>query len=160
MKKETLVFGAGCFWGAQDLIRKVKGVLKTEVGYSGGDLKNPGYREVSTGQTGHAEAVLVEFDSEQLSRAELLDLFFKLHNPTTKDRQGGDMGSQYRSILFVNSEEEREMAHQAILRAQKHWPEPIVTEIEDLKPFYSAEEEHQDYLQKNPHGYTCHYWRE
>lgn len=160
MITETLIFGAGCFWGAEELIRKVPGVLETEVGYCGGSFKNPGYKDVCSGETGHAEAVKVTFDPKGISRSELLDLFFKLHNPTTLNRQGNDVGSQYRSVIFYKTPEERELAQAAIKKAQVSWKDPIVTSLEEEGPFYSAEEEHQDYLQKNPHGYTCHYWRD
>lgn len=159
-KTETLIFGAGCFWGAEELIRKVPGVIDTEVGYTGGHLKNPGYRDVSAGDTGHAEAVKVTFQPQTLSRAKLLELFFKLHDPTTKNRQGGDVGTQYRSVIFYKTPEEKEVAETAIKKAQAHWQNPIVTQLEPEGPFYPAEEEHQDYLQKNPYGYTCHYWRD
>lgn len=160
MQTETLIFGAGCFWGAQELIRKVPGVIETEVGYTGGHLKSPGYKDVSTGETGHVEAVRVTYDPKVISRQKLLELFFKLHDPTTKDRQGNDVGSQYRSVIFYKSPEEKEIAQEAITKAQAHWENPIVTRLEEEGPFYSAEEEHQDYLQKNPYGYTCHYWRD
>ena len=157
---EILVFGAGCFWGAEELIRKVPGVLKTEVGYCGGTLKNPGYRDVTTGETGHAESVQVEYDPEKISFKELLGLFFKLHDPTTINRQGNDIGTQYRSVIFYQNEQEVNQATEAIAEAQARWPRPIQTTLEPLKTFYAAEKEHQDYLQKNPGGYSCHYWRE
>lgn len=157
---ETLIFGAGCFWGAEELIRKIPGVIDTEVGYSGGNFKNPGYKDVCTGETGHAEAVKVLFDPDQISRLELLKLFFKLHNPTTHHRQGNDVGSQYRSVIFYKTPEEKDIALSAIKEAQERWKEPIVTSLEPEGSFYAAETEHQDYLQKNPHGYTCHYWRD
>ncbi len=158
--KETLILGAGCFWGVEELLRKVPGVIDTEVGFTGGTLKNPGYRDVCTGETGHVEAVKVTFETDTLSRLKLLELFFKLHNPTTKNRQGNDIGSQYRSVIFYKSPEERDLALKAIESAQNSWPDPIVTTLEPEGEFYPAEEEHQDYLQKNPYGYTCHYWRD
>jgi peptide-methionine (S)-S-oxide reductase len=157
---EILVFGAGCFWGAEDLIREIEGVIDTEVGYCGGTFKNPGYHDVCTGETGHAEAVKVTFDAQKVSREQLLELFFKLHNPTTKNRQGGDVGSQYRSVIFYASPQEKALAEEAIKKAQSRWKDPIVTSLEPLKEFYPAEQDHQDYLRKNPGGYTCHYWRE
>ncbi len=157
--KETLVFGAGCFWGAQELIRQVGGVLETEVGFSGGTLKDPTYKEVCGGDTGHAEAVRVVFDPSKVSLAHLLDLFFDLHDPTTLNQQGGDRGTQYRSVIFYSSESQRAEAEQAIARAFEKWGKPITTQLQAFEIFYSASEEHQDYLQKHPEGYTCHYWR-
>ncbi len=156
---ESLVVAAGCFWGVEDLIRKVPGVLDTEVGYIGGTLDNPTYEHVKTGRTGHAEAVRIDYDPKLTSPAQLLDLFFQLHDPTTKNRQGNDVGTQYRSAIFVANDQERAEAEKAIERAKKLWPRPIATTIEPLTRFYSAESYHQDYLLKNPGGYTCHYWR-
>lgn len=156
---ESLVVAAGCFWGVEDLIRKVEGVVDTEVGYIGGTLENPTYEHVKTGRSGHAEAVRIDYDPSKTSMSKLLDLFFQLHDPTTKNRQGNDVGSQYRSAIFVATDKEREEAKLAIERAAKHWPRPVVTTIEPLTRFYSAESYHQDYLLKNPGGYTCHYWR-
>jgi methionine-S-sulfoxide reductase len=157
---ESLVVAGGCFWGVEDLIRKVEGVIDTEVGYAGGTLDDPTYEQVKTGRTGHAEAVRIDYDPAKTSMAKLLDLFFQLHDPTTKNRQGGDVGSQYRSTIFVSTDLERSEAQQAIERAAKFWPRPVITTIEPLTRFYSAEGYHQDYLLKNPGGYTCHYWRD
>lgn len=154
-----LVFGAGCFWGAEELIRQVPGVVDTEVGYAGGELPDPTYQEVCTGRTGHAEVVQVTYDPSVTSFAALLSLFFRLHNPTTRNQQGNDVGTQYRSVIFYKTDEELEQSQKAIVEAQKAWDQPIVTSLERWGPFYPAETEHQDYLQKNPHGYTCHYWR-
>lgn len=157
---EVAVLAGGCFWGVEELLRKVPGVIDTEVGYCNGD-GDPTYENVKKGRSGYAEAVSVTFDPSLLSYDRLLDLFFKLHDPTTLNRQGGDLGTQYRSAIFTSSEEQRIAAEKAIARenASGHWPKPVTTKIEPLKAFYSAEDYHQDYLQKNPGGYTCHFWR-
>lgn len=161
MRKEKAVLAAGCFWGVEELVRAVPGVLNTEVGYCGGDPQATTYQQVKTGQTGHAEAVLVEFDSDKLGFADLLRLFFKLHDPTTVNRQGNDVGTQYRSAIFYQNENQKQLAIDVIqeLTASKKFVNPIVTKLELLTEFISAEEYHQDYLQKNPNGYTCHFWR-
>lgn len=160
---ETAILAGGCFWGMQDLLRKVPGVLQTEVGYAGGVTKNPTYEQVSSGDTGHAEAVRVVFDPQQLSYADLLEKwFFRMHDPTTKNRQHNDVGTQYRSAIFVTSPEQRRIAELAIQHAQAsgRWKNPITTEVADAGPFTRAEEYHQDYLVKHPNGYTCHYLRD
>lgn len=166
MKKETAVLAAGCFWGVEELLRSYKGVIDTEVGYCGGDEDEANYQFVKTGATEHAEAVQIEFDSEVLSYRDLLRAFFKLHNPTTKNQQGNDKGRQYRSAIFYMNDEQRAAAEEikAEVENSRKWPAPVVTEIvpygeEEGSVFYSAEAYHQDYLQKNPDGYTCHYWR-
>lgn len=163
MKTEKAVLAAGCFWGVEELLRSYKGVVNTEVGYCGGDEDEASYSHVKTGATEHAEAVLVEFNPSELSYAELLQAFFKLHDPTTKNQQGNDVGRQYRSAIFYFNEEQKKTAEAAITEAQKsgRWTKPIVTEISSMEgvQFYPAEDYHQDYLQKNPNGYTCHYWR-
>ncbi len=159
MKTEVVVVAGGCFWGVEDLLRQVPGILETEVGYAGGHTDNPTYETVKTGSTGHAEAVSLTFDPQVISMIRVLELFFQLHDPTTRNRQGNDVGSQYRSTIFVIGAEQRSAAQVAIVSAAKKWPRPLTTTIEDLKAFYSAEHYHQDYLQKNPGGYTCHYWR-
>ena len=158
---EIAVLAGGCFWGVEDLLRKVPGILDTEVGYSGGQTEHPTYETVKTGRTNHAEAVSITFDPKIIAYAKLLELFFQLHDPTTLNRQGGDTGSQYRSAIFVNSAEQRHAAQAVIAKENTsgRWTRPVVTTIEELKVFYSAEAYHQDYLQKNPGGYTCHYWR-
>jgi len=156
-QKATLA--GGCFWGVEELFRAQPGVTKTTVGYTGGDLPNARYEDVKTGRTGHAESLEIEFDPEKTSYDAILDFFFSLHDPTTAQRQGNDIGSQYRSAIFVHDESQREAAKKAIERAQSKWPRPIVTEVVDAKPFWPAEEYHQDYLQKHPNGYTCHYVR-
>jgi len=161
-KMETALLGAGCFWGVEEILRSVPGVLDTEVGYSGGSTENPRYEDVKTGRTGHAEVLRVDFDPSQISYAEILDYFFRLHNPTTKNQQGNDVGSQYRSVIFYYDEQQKEIAERKKLEveASKKWEKPIVTEITEAHAFYTAEAYHQDYLVKNPGGYTCHYLRE
>jgi peptide-methionine (S)-S-oxide reductase/peptide methionine sulfoxide reductase msrA/msrB len=152
---------AGCFWGVEELLRNYKGVINTEVGYCGGDEDEASYQIVKTGTTEHAEAILVEFDPQVLPYRDLLRAFFKLHDPTTKNQQGNDVGRQYRSAIFYFSEEQRIAAEEIKKEAQLSglWRKPVVTEIVPAEPFYSAEDYHQDYLQKHPDGYTCHYWR-
>jgi len=159
---ETAVLAGGCFWGMEDIIRKIPGVVETEVGYTGGKTGHPTYEDVHTGQTGHAESVRVVFDPKKLTYADLLEKwFFRMHDPTTRNQQGNDMGSQYRSAIFVTSPEQRRTAEAVKARAAKsgRWKNPIVTEIVDAGPFTPAEAYHQKYLEKNPGGYTCHYLR-
>lgn len=159
-RSEIAILAGGCFWGMEDILRRVPGVLNTEVGYTGGSLENPRYEQVKTGMTGHAEAIRIEFDPARLSyKTILVDLFFKMHDPTTLNRQGGDVGSQYRSAIFFVDEAQRLVAEEALRESAKFWPQPIVTELVPAAPFYSAEAYHQDYLQKNPGGYTCHWLR-
>jgi len=160
---DTAVLAGGCFWGMQEILRKVPGVLQTEVGYAGGTTSNPNYEEVSRGDTGHAEAVRIVFDPSKLSYSDLLEkYFFRMHDPTTKNRQHNDIGTQYRSAIFVASAEQRRVAQQVIERVQKsgRWKAPIVTEIDEAGPFTRAEDYHQDYLEKHPNGYTCHFLRD
>jgi len=159
-KRETATFAGGCFWGIEEIVRNIPGVIETNVGYTGGNLDNPQYGDVSDGDTGHAESVQVIFDPSQLGYAELLRYFFRLHDPTTLNRQGNDVGTQYRSVIFYHSDEQRQTAEQVKTEAAKHWSGEIVTQIVPAGTFYPAEEHHQDYLQKNPGGYTCHYLRE
>lgn len=161
-KREVATFAGGCFWGVEDIVRKIPGVLDTEVGYTGGTVPNPAYDDVKTGRSGHAEAVQVVFDPETLSYGELLDWFFRLHDPTTKNRQGNDRGTQYRSVIFFHSDAQRAEAEAAKKRAQEsgRWKAPVVTDIVAASEFQPAEEGHQDYLVKNPGGYTCHYLRD
>jgi len=156
---DTIYLAGGCFWGVEELFRNLDGILKTEVGYTGGETKNPTYETVKMGTTGHAESLKVEFDPKKITRSEVFEFFFSIHDPTTLDRQGNDKGSQYRSAIFLQSEIEREEAQRAIDKAQSHWQAPIVTSLEPFTEFYSAEGYHQDYLQKNPNGYTCHWKR-
>lgn len=146
----------------EELLRKLPGVLGTTVGYTGGALKDPGYEDVHRGTTNHAESVRVEFDPSVLSYERLLAFFFSIHDPTTKNRQGNDVGTQYRSAIFVLDAEQRRSAEKVIARvaASGDWKAPITTEVVEATEFYLAEEDHQDYLEKNPGGYTCHYPRQ
>ncbi len=161
MKTESAILAGGCFWGVEDLLRKLPGVLDTEVGYTGGTTQGPTYETVKTGKTGHAEAIDISYDPAIITLDKLLEFFFQMHDPTTRNRQGNDIGTQYRSAIFVRTPEERAIAEKAIARenASGHWARPLATTIEDFTGFYSAEDYHQDYLLKNPGGYTCHYWR-
>lgn len=144
------IFAAGCFWSVQLAFDNTPGVVSTKAGYVGGTVENPSYRQVSTGQTGHAEAVEVSFDTDKISYPELLDIFFKIHNPTTKNRQGPDIGTQYRSAIFYLTPEQKQQAEAKIaeLERQKTFPAPVVTEIAPAGTFWPAEEYHQKYLQK------------
>ncbi|AKU93177.1 Peptide methionine sulfoxide reductase MsrA [Vulgatibacter incomptus] len=160
---EEAILAGGCFWGMEDLLRKIPGVVETEVGYSGGTTAEPTYAQVSTGTTGHAESVRIVFDPSKISYAELLEgWFFRMHDPTTVDRQGNDRGSQYRSAIFFESEEQRKTAEavKAKVEASGKWKAPIVTQIVPAGRFTRAEEYHQDYLEKHPGGYTCHFMRD
>jgi methionine-S-sulfoxide reductase len=161
MKIEKAILAGGCFWGMEDIIQKTDGVLNTQVGYTGGTTPNPTYHDVKTGKTQHAEAILIEFDSNTLTFENLLRLFFKMHDPTTPNSQGGDVGSQYRSAIFYLNEEQKTSAEKIIIEVDqsKKWPKPIVTEVVGATQFYDAEDYHQDYLLKNPGGYTCHWIR-
>jgi methionine-S-sulfoxide reductase len=155
LRKATLA--GGCFWGVQELIRKLPGVVSSQVGYTGGDVANATYEN----HEGHAEAVEITYDPKKTSYEDLLVFFFKLHDPTTKNQQGNDLGSSYRSAIFYHDEEQRQIAEKVKARVDKSgaWKRPVVTEIVPAKKFWTAEAYHQDYLQKNPHGYTCHYVR-
>ena len=159
---ETAILAGGCFWGMEEIIRKIPGVIKTTVGYSGGKTANPTYEDVCTGNTGHAEAIQVEFDSAQLSYEALLDYFFRMHDPTTLNRQHNDVGTQYRSSIFYTSDAQRQTAESVKARWDKSGKlnRPITTEITAASEFYSAEEYHQKYLVKHPGGYTCHVLRD
>src|SRR5579859_4264729 len=154
---ETATLAGGCFWGMEDILRKIPGVVSTTVGYTGGTLANPKYPQVKTGTTGHAEAIEIVFDPGKLGYEEILRVFFKMHDPTTQNRQGNDLGSQYRSAIFFHSPAQREAADRVKSEVEQSgkWKRPIVTEIVAAGPFYPAEEYHQDYLEKNPGGYTC-----
>ncbi len=151
---KKIVLAGGCFWGLQDLIRKQEGVVKTHVGYTGGMVDNPTYEN----HTGHAEAVEIEYDTEKTSYKNLLDFFFQIHNPTTLNQQGNDRGVSYRSAIFYSDENEKIEAENFIdiVNKSKRWENPVVTTLEPFIKFWPAEEYHQDYLQKNPGGYTCH----
>lgn len=160
---EVAVIAGGCFWGIEEILRAVPGVLATEVGYTGGWLENPTYHDTHDSKSGHAEAVRITFDPSILTFETLLeDWFFKLHDPTTKNRQGNDTGTQYRSAIFFTSPEQQEIAERvkARVEASGTWSRPITTEVTEAAMWYRAEEYHQDYLVKNPGGYTCHWMRE
>ena len=151
---KKIVLAGGCFWGLEDLIRTQPGVVNTEVGYTGGSVDNPTYEN----HTGHAEAVEIEYDTEVTSYKKLLDFFFQIHNPTTLNQQGNDIGTLYRSAIFYGSDEEKKEAEDfiKIVNDSKRWDNPVVTTLEPLTIFYKAEDYHQDFLMKNPGGYTCH----
>ncbi|HVS31666.1 MAG TPA: bifunctional methionine sulfoxide reductase B/A protein [Thermoanaerobaculia bacterium] len=153
--KATLA--GGCFWGVEELLRKLPGVLETEVGYTGGKVANATYKN----HDGHAEAIEITYDPERISYEDILEFFFKLHDPTTLNRQGNDVGTSYRSAIFVHSDEQRQIAERVKTKVGKSgaWKRPVVTEIVPASEFWTAEDYHQDYLQKNPGGYTCHYVR-
>jgi peptide-methionine (S)-S-oxide reductase len=159
MTEETkrAVLAGGCFWGVQELIRKLQGVVSTRVGYSGGDVPNATYRNHGT----HAEAIEIVFDPARITYRELLEFFFQIHDPTTKNRQGNDIGLSYRSAIFYTSDEQRRVAEDTIadVNASGLWPSKVVTEVAPAGPFWQAEPEHQDYLQQYPDGYTCHFVR-
>ena len=157
MTQERAVLAGGCFWGMQDLFRKLPGVTGTRVGYTGGDVPNATYRRHGT----HAEAIEVQFDPSRISYRELLEFFFQMHDPTTRDRQGNDVGTSYRSAIFTSSDAQRSVAQETILDvdASGLWPGPVATEVAPAGPFWEAEPEHQDYLEHYPDGYTCHYVR-
>jgi peptide methionine sulfoxide reductase msrA/msrB len=161
-KREVAMLAGGCFWGMEDIIRKIPGVLETEVGYTGGTLDQPTYEHVKQGHTGHAESVRVVFDPSALKYETLLAWFFRMHDPTTADRQGNDVGTQYRSAIFFTSEEQRAAAEKVKAEVDKagKWKKPIVTQIVKAGPWFKAEGYHQDYLVNNPGGYTCHFLRD
>jgi peptide methionine sulfoxide reductase msrA/msrB len=160
-EREIAVLSGGCFWGVENLLRELDGVVSTEVGYTGGDVEDPSYRLVCTGRTGHAEAVRVVFDPTRVSYEEILRYFFRLHDPTQLDRQENDVGSQYRSAIFVQDEQQERIARRVRREVDESgkWRAKVVTTIEPAGPWYPAEEYHQDYLVKNPDGYNCHYLR-
>ena len=160
---ETALLAGGCFWGMEEILRKIPGVISTEVGYTGGSTANPSYLDLKGGQTGHAESVRVLLDPRRLSYADLLEKwFFRMHDPTTPNRQGNDVGTQYRSAIFATTPAQRATALDVRKRvdASGKWPRPVVTEVVDAGAFTRAEEYHQKYLRKNPGGYTCHYVRD
>lgn len=161
MNEQTAYLAGGCFWGMQELVRRIPGVILTEVGYTGGATPDATYETVKTGRTGHAESLRIVFDQDRLTYRHLLFEFFRMHNPTTKDRQGNDTGTQYRSAIFYTCEEQRATALEVIntVEASGELPGRIVTELAPFGRFYRAEEYHQDYLEKHPGGYTCHYVR-
>jgi peptide-methionine (S)-S-oxide reductase len=154
---EIAIFGAGCFWGVEAEFRKKKGVLNTSVGYTGGTINNPTYKEVCSNTTGHAEVVKIEYDPNKITFNELLNVFWSIHNPTTLNRQGSDIGTQYRSVIFYTSEEQKNLAENSkkTLKHEKRFKDPIVTEIVSAQEYYEAEEYHQQYLEKRGLA-TCH----
>jgi len=160
--KETATLAGGCFWGMEEIIREIPGVLETVVGYTGGSVPNATYDVVKQGASGHAEAVQITFDPAKISYQELLAWFFRMHDPTTANRQGNDVGTQYRSAIFFHSDEQKKVAEEVIekVNASGKWERPVATKLERAAEFYKAEEYHQDYLQKNPGGYSCHYLRD
>lgn len=160
--QEVATLAGGCFWGVEEILHKIPGVLNTTVGYTGGALPNPTYEDVKKGTTGHAEAIQVVFDPRKIHYGEVLDYFFRLHDPTTKDRQGNDAGTQYRSAIFYHNEDQRRAALETKERVSRSgkWKSEVVTEIVPAGTFYPAEGYHQHYLQNNPDGYTCHYLRD
>lgn len=160
--KETAIIAGGCFWGVEELLRTLPGVIASDVGYIGGDVANPTYSDVKTGRSGHAEAVRIIFDPAVLSYEKLLLQFFKIHDPTTKNRQGNDVGTQYRSAIFYQSPEQQKTALQVIARVNESgaWSSPVTTEVVGGGEYTLAEDYHQDYLQKHPNGYTCHFERD
>jgi peptide methionine sulfoxide reductase msrA/msrB len=161
MSKETAILAGGCFWGMEDIIRNIPGVIDTTVGYTGGTIENPTYNIVKLGTSHHAESVEIVFDPTKLSYEDLLGWFFRMHDPTTVNQQGNDKGTQYRSAIFYLSEDQKKTAELVVkkITEAKKWPKPIVTQIVPASKFYPAEEYHQDYLKKNPGGYTCHWLR-
>lgn len=155
--QERAILAGGCFWGMQDLFRRYLGVISTRVGYSGGDVPNATYRNHGS----HAEAIEIIFDSEKLSYRKLLEYFFQIHDPTTLNRQGNDVGTSYRSAIFYTSDAQKRVAEETIadVNASGNWPGKVVTEVKPASEFWEAEPEHQDYLERYPSGYTCHYVR-
>ncbi len=162
MSKEVATLAGGCFWGMEEIIRAIPGVINTTVGYTGGKIDNPTYNIVKLGTSQHAEAIEVEFNPEKLSYKQLLHYFFRMHDPTTLNRQMNDVGTQYRSAIFYQSDVQQKVALEVIQEEQQNgrWKKPIVTEVIKATKFYPAEEYHQDYLKKNPNGYTCHWLRD
>ena len=156
-RTETAILAGGCFWGMQDLLRRYPGVLATRVGYTGGDVPNATYRNHGT----HAEAIEIVFDPQQINYRQILEFFFQIHDPTTKNRQGNDIGTSYRSAIYYVDDEQKAIALDTIadVDASGLWPGPVVTEVEAVGPFWEAEPEHQDYLERFPNGYTCHFPR-
>jgi peptide-methionine (S)-S-oxide reductase len=157
MAQETAVLAGGCFWGMQDLLRRYEGVLSTRVGYTGGEVRKATYRNHGN----HAEAIEIIFDPSKLSYRKLLEFFFQIHDPSTRNRQGNDEGPSYRSAIYFTSDEQKKVAEQTIadVNASGLWPGKVVTELKPVGDFWEAEPEHQDYLERYPNGYTCHFVR-
>ncbi len=158
---QKAILAGGCFWGMQELFRKVDGVVQTEVGYIGGKIPNPNYKIVSTGLSNYAESIQITFDPNRINYEKILKFFFTIHDPTTENRQKNDIGSQYRSAIFYLNDEQKEIAKNVISQANQSgvFKSPVVTKVEKAGEFYKAEAEHQDYLEKHPYGYTCHFVR-
>ncbi len=156
---ETAVFGGGCFWCTEAIFSRINGVKDVTSGYSGGSVANPSYREVTTGRTGHAEVVQITYDPSEISYVQLLEVFFKTHDPTTLNRQGADVGTQYRSVIFYKDPAQKESAEKVKTKLDEAqiWDDPIVTEISPLKAFYKAEPEHQNYFERNPNQGYCQF---
>jgi len=159
---DYIIRAGGCFWGVEDLFSKLPGVTDTEVGYTGGELRSPTYNDVKKGATGHAEAIKIFFDKSKTTTEDLLNFFYKMHDPTTLNQQGNDKGTQYRSAIFIRNEAQKNIAIKVINehKESSKFSRPITTSLEPESEFYSAEDFHQKYLQKNPGGYTCHFVRE
>lgn len=159
MNEEIAILGGGCFWCLEAVFDRLDGVKSVESGYMGGHKDNPTYQQVCSGNTGHVEVVRVTFDPNELSFRELLDVFFTIHDPTTLNRQGNDVGTQYRSVIFYTSEQQRQTAEQLIaeMNAARHWPNPIVTTVEPVKKFFEAEDYHQEYFANNPNQPYCQF---
>ncbi len=158
---ETIYLAGGCYWGLEELIRNIPGVEETQVGFSGGHIKNVTYKEVSSGESGHAESIKVIFNNEILKLNDLLFHFFRMHNPTTINQQGNDIGDQYRSAIFFSDQYQKDTSNKVIeiVNLSKKWDAPIVTAVVPFTKFYPAEDSHQKYLVKNPNGYSCHFDR-
>ncbi len=159
---EKAILAGGCFWGVEELFRNLDGVIETKVGYTGGLTDNPDYQTVKTGLTGHAESILIVFDESKISYEKILKFFFTIHDPTQLNRQQNDIGSQYRSEIFYLNDKQKEIAQKIIKQADasKVFKKPVITALSKAGKFYEAEDYHQDYLQKNPNGYTCHHVRD
>jgi len=155
------ILAGGCFWGMEDLFRKLPGIIDTEVGYTGGALTEPEYKDVKSGATGHAESIRITYDPAKTSYRDILEFFFQIHDPTTLDRQGNDVGSQYRSAIFYLDDSQKSDAAEVIAALEKsgQWPGKVVTKIEPAGEWWDAEDFHQDYLERYPQGYTCHFIR-
>lgn len=158
---DVAILAGGCFWGMQDLIRRIPGVKKTRVGYTGGHTDNPTYPQICTKTTGHAEAIEIVYDPNTITFRRLLEFFFQIHDPTTVNRQGNDIGDNYRSEIFFTSDDQKQVAHETIadVDASGIWPGRVVTKVTPAVTFWEAEPNHQDYLERIPNGYTCHFPR-
>ncbi|MEX2442565.1 MAG: peptide-methionine (S)-S-oxide reductase MsrA [Alkalispirochaeta sp.] len=155
MNKQSIVLGGGCFWCVEAVYRRLPGVISAESGYAGGHVEHPTYKQVCTGETGHAEVVRIEYDADQVSLKDILDMFWKAHDPTTLNRQGADVGPQYRSSIMVSGEQQRATAERSKAEAQEHFSDPIVTEIVETGVFYPAEDYHRDFYESNPRQGYC-----